>query len=475
MTRTIEINPVTRIEGHAKVHLEVADDGNVEAAYMHVLEYRGFEKIVEGMQVELMPTLTSRICGTCPHAHHLVASKTLDRVFSVEPPRAAVMQRELLNCGSYLHSHGVHFFALAGPDLLLGIDAPAGKRNIMGLLEAAPDLAKKALRLRSIGQKIAEIVGGRGTHPITCVAGGMSGPLTADQRQTLQRLTAEALELTKVAVAAGKDALAKNQALLDILPLPVHNMGTVKGGNLDLYDGVIRVQRPGGDVALEMDAADYAKHVFEEALPYTYSKQVFVKDPTGPAPYRVGPLARVNCADAIDTPLANEELQAFQKRWGRPCKLTVLNHMARLIEMLYCAEKAVALVADDEIVSTEVRKQPSAKPRSAIAHVEAPRGVLIHDYTVDGEGIVQKANFIVATQQNISAINASVKAAAKQFWGKPDEELLNGIEFAIRCYDPCLSCSTHQIGSMPLEVTISRAGQLERRVTRPCPPGGCDA
>lgn len=467
MSRTIEINPVTRIEGHAKVHVEVGDDGTVEAAYMHVLEYRGFEKIVEGMQVELMPTLTSRICGTCPHAHHLVSSKTLDRVFSVQPPRAAMMLRELLNCGSYMHSHGVHFFALAGPDLLLGIDAPAAKRNIMGLLEAAPELATKALRLRSIGQKIAEIVGGRGTHPITCVAGGLSSPITAQQRETLQRLCAEALELTKVALAAGKAALDKQADLLNILPLPVHNMGTVKNGNLDLYDGAIRVQRNDGSVALEFDAADFATHIFEEALPYTYSKQVFVKDPNGePAAYRVGPLARINCVDAIDTPLANAELQEFRQKWGHPCKLTVLNHMARLIEMMYVAEKAVALVSDDEIASPNVYTQPTATPKSAIAHVEAPRGVLIHDYTVDSDGIVQKANLIVATQQNISSINASVKGAARQFWGQPDEVLLNGIEFAIRCYDPCLSCSTHQIGRMPLDVTITRSGRVERRVSR---------
>ena len=467
MTRTIEINPVTRIEGHAKVHLEVSDSGSVEAAYMHVLEYRGFEKIVEGMQVELMPTLTSRICGTCPHAHHLVSSKTLDRVFSVEPPRAAVMLRELLNCGSYLHSHGVHFFALAGPDLLLGIDAPAAKRNIMGLLEAAPELASKALRLRSVGQKIAEIVGGRGTHPITCVAGGLSSPITAEQRDTLKRLCVEALELTKVAVEAGKGALAKNEALLNILPLPVHNMGTVRGGNLDLYDGSIRVQRGDGTVAGEFEAADYAKHIFEEALPYSYSKQVLYKDPAGePVAYRVGPLARINCASGIDTPLAQAELEAFREKFGSPCKLTVLNHMARLIEMMYVAEKANLLINDDEIASPEVQTQPSATPRSAVAHIEAPRGVLIHDYTVDKEGIVQKANLIVATQHNISSINASVKAAAEHFWGKSDDELLNGIEFAIRCYDPCLSCSTHQIGQMPLHVTITREGRVERRVRR---------
>lgn len=467
MSRTIEINPVTRIEGHAKVHLEVSDDGRVDAAYMHVLEYRGFEKIVEGMQVELMPTLTSRICGTCPHAHHLVGSKVLDKVFQVTPPRAGRMLRELLNCGSYLHSHAVHFFALAGPDLLLGIGAPAEKRNVMGLLEAAPDLAKKALRLRSLGQKIAEVVGGRGTHPITSVAGGMSVPITAEQRETLKKFASEALELTKVAVEEGKKALMKEPALLAILPLAVHNMGTVRGGKLDLYDGQIRVQRDDGSIAQEFEASDYAKVLFEEALPFTYSKQVKFRDPAGePAAYRVGPLARLNCADSIDTPLANAELEAFRKAWGRPCKLTVLNHFARLIELLYVAEKAVALLADDEILSANVRTQPTSTPRSAVAHIEAPRGVLIHDYTVDANGIVQKANFIVATQHNISSINASVKAAASQFWGKPDAELLNGIEFAIRCYDPCLSCSTHQVGRMPLEVTVSREGAIERRVSR---------
>lgn len=467
MTRTIEIDPVTRIEGHAKVHIEVSDDGRVEAATMHVLEYRGFEKIVEGMQVELMPTLTSRICGTCPHAHHLVSSKALDLVFSVEPPRAAVLLRELLNCGSFMHSHGVHFFALAGPDLLLGLDAPPAKRNIMGLLEAAPELATKALRLRSIGQKIAEIIGGRGTHPITCVAGGLSSPITTEQRDTLRRLTAEALDLTQVALDAGKQALNKNEALLGLLPLPVFNMGTVKADVLDLYDGAIRVQRTDGSVALEFEASDYAKHIFEEALPFTYSKKVTFRDPAGQnASYRVGPLARINACDAIDTPRANAELQAFREKWGHPCNLTVLNHMARLIELMYVAEKAVAIADDDEIASSEVRTQPSAKPKSAIAHVEAPRGVLIHDYTVDGNGIVQKANLIVATQHNISSINASVKDAAAAFWGKPDDELLNGIEFAIRCYDPCLSCSTHQIGRMPLDVTVTRCGRVERRLGR---------
>ena len=467
MSRKITINPVTRIEGHARVHLELGDDNTVDAAFMQVLEFRGFERFVQGMQVELMPTLTTRICGTCPHAHHLAAAKTVDQVFSVTPPRAGRLMRELLNCGSMIHSHAIHFFALAGPDLLLGIDADPAQRNLVGLLAAAPDLAGKAIRLRSLGQKICEVVGGRGTHPVTAVAGGMSNCLTPELRDKLKRQATEALELARVALSEGKKALVSNKELLSILPLPVHNMGTVNNGNLDLYDGKLRVRRPDATVAGEFDAAAYKDFLFEEALPYTYTKQVFYRDPDGkPAPYRVGALARVNCADGISTPLAAEELAQFKARCGNPSNFTVMNHYARLIELLHCAERAVQLLEDDEILSDETQTQVTATPRSAVAHVEAPRGVLIHDYDVDQNGIVQGANFIVATQHNISSINASIKAAANTFIDKPEEVLLNGVEFAIRCYDPCLSCSTHQVGRMPLDVVIARDGEVVRRVRR---------
>ena len=467
MSRTIEIDPVTRIEGHAKVRVEIGDDNTVNAAYFHILEFRGFERFVQGMQVEMMPTITTRICGTCPHAHHLVAAKAVDRVFSVTPPRPAVLLRELLNCASYIHSHAVHFFALAGPDLLLGIDSPAEKRNLMGLLEAAPDLAGKALRLRSLGQRIAETVGGRGTHPVAAVAGGMAVALSPEKRETLKKQAAEALELAKVAVQEGKKALVSNKELLSILPLATHNLGTVREGSLDLYDGMIRARRPDGSVALDFAAEDYRSYMFEEAVPYAYSKQVFFKDPSGkPAAYRVGPLARLNCAESISTPLAAAELVQFKEKVGNPCKFTVMNHYARLIELLYCAEKAVELLDDDDIVSPDVKVKTTATPKSAVAHIEAPRGVLIHDYDVDENGIMRGANLIVATQHNVSSINASIKAAAQLFIDKPDNHLLNGIEFAIRCYDPCLSCSTHQVGQMPIEVTVSKNGDVLRTVRR---------
>lgn len=375
MIRTLDINPLTRIEGHAKVHIELGDDGQVSAATMHVLEFRGFERFVQGMQVEMMPTITSRICGTCPHAHHLVAAKCVDNVFSVTPPRAAVLLRELLNCGSILHSHAIHFFALAGPDLFLGIGSAVARRNLVGLLSVAPDLAKKALRLRSIGQHIAEAVGGRGTHPVTAVAGGMASALTKEVHQSLRNLADEALVLTKVALGEGKAALLKNEALLSMLPLSVHDLGTVKNGKLDLYDGQLRLKEPDGAVALEFEAESYADHMVEEALPHSYGKQILLKTPKAQGIiYRVGPLARLNCADAIDTPLANAELASFKKVYGNPCHQIVLGHYARLIEMVYAAEKAVEILADPESASPNVRTQPSGTPHRAVAHVEAPRG-----------------------------------------------------------------------------------------------------
>jgi F420-non-reducing hydrogenase large subunit len=466
MSRKLTIDPVTRIEGHAKVHIDIGDDGKVGAATLHVLEFRGFERFVQGMQAELMPTITTRICGTCPHAHHLVAAKCLDAMFSAPPPKAALLLRQILNCGSMIHSHAIHFFALAGPDLFLGQSSPVAKRNLVGLLEVAPDLAKKALRLRSIGQMMVEVVGGRGTHPVTAVAGGMSYALTADNRATLKTLAAEALELAKVVLDAGKAALLKDPALLTRLPLVTNDMGTVRGNALDLYDGTLRVRKPDGSVALEFAAADYDKHMVEEALPHSYGKQVLLKDAAGTQQYRVGPLARLNCADTTGTPLADAALAEFKAKCGNPSREIVAAHWARLVELLHCAEKAVAMLADDAVASPEVRTAPGALNRRAVAHVEAPRGVLIHDYKVDANALIESANFVVATQHNIASINTSLKDAASKMLDKSDAELLDGVEFAIRCYDPCLSCSTHRVGQMPLEVSLWQGDKPIRTARR---------
>jgi coenzyme F420-reducing hydrogenase alpha subunit len=467
MGRTIEISPVTRIEGHAKVRIEVGSDGKVSDASLHVMEFRGFERFVQGMQVELMPTITTRICGTCPHAHHLVAAKALDKVFGVEPPRVAVLLRELLNCGSMIHSHAIHFFALAGPDLLLGLTAPPETRNIIHLAKTSPELVNKGLRLRSLGQRIVEVVGGRGTHPVTAVAGGMSSGISADERDQLARLAAEAVELSKFALEIGKTVMLKDRGLLESFPLEHHDMGTVADDALNLYDGTLRVRRADGSLAVEFEAGAYADWMEEQALAHTYSKQVLLRDPAGGlVPYRVGPLARLNCADRIDTPLANAEFESFRTDWGHPCKQTVLAHYARLIEMLHHAEKAVAILKDKEVLDPQVRNTQIKTPRRAVAHIEAPRGVLIHDYDVDSNGLVISANFLVATQHNIPGINATVKQAADKFISATDGELLNGVEFAIRCWDPCLSCSTHQVGAMPLDIELVCGGEHLRRVVR---------
>jgi coenzyme F420-reducing hydrogenase alpha subunit len=467
MSRKLTIDPVTRIEGHAKVHIEVGDDGKVGAATLHVLEFRGFERFVQGMQAELMPTLTTRICGTCPHAHHLVAAKCLDAMFSAPPPKAALLLRQILNCGSMIHSHAIHFFALAGPDLFLGQSSPVAKRNLIGLLEAAPELAKKALRLRSIGQTMVEIVGGRGTHPVTAVAGGMSYALSKQSHETLKTLAAEALELAKVVLDAGKQALLKDPALLGRLPLATNDVGTVQGKVLDLYDGTLRVRKPDGSVALEFSSPDYAKHLVEEALPHSYGKQVLLRDAGGATqPYRVGPLARLNCAETTGTQLADAALAEFKTTCGNPSHKVVAAHWARLVEVLHCAEKAVAMLQDEAILSPDVKTAPGPLNRRAVAHVEAPRGVLIHDYQVDANALVEAANFVVATQHNFASINTSIKDAATLLLDKSDAELLDGVEFAIRCYDPCLSCSTHRVGQMPLAVDVWQGGKAVRSARR---------
>jgi len=466
MGRTIVVNPVTRIEGHAKVDIEIDDADQIVAARLHVLEFRGFEKFVEGMQVELMPTLTTRICGTCPHAHHLVAAKCVDAVFGAAPPRAAILQRQLLNAGSIIHSHAIHFFALAAPDLIMGIGAPKEDRNIIALLRAQPDLAKKALRLRSLGQKIAEVVGGRGTHPVTAVAGGMTMALDQEKLVQLRSMATEALELSRFALNAGKKVLADKSELIELLPLKTYDLGTVKEGTWDLYDGTLRLCDPEGKVAKEFDSANYRDVMVEEACRHSYSKNILFKLAAKEVSYRVGPLARLNTCEGLPTAEAQAELLEYRAKFGRPNHQVVLGHYARLIETLACAELALEITGDPDLLSTDVKSEPQHGPRSAIAHVEAPRGVLIHDYDVDAQGLIRKANFIVATQHNMSSIDASLRQAADHFWKRPEAEFLNGVEFAIRCYDPCLSCSTHQLGEMPMIVNLIRRGEIVRQVRR---------
>lgn len=374
--------------------------------------------------------------------------------------------RQALNFGSILHSHGVHFFALAAPDLLLGLDSDPAERNIVGLLKHAPQVAKDALRLRSIGAKVTELIGGRGTHPVAVVGGGMAAPLDADRHCALVALAEEALPLGLQLVEVAREALVENREVILSLPLPTAYMGTVKNNELDLYDGDLRLRTfDGGDVDFSED--DWSSYLAEEALESSYAKIVTCKNGNGErVPFRVGALARLNCADRIDTPLANAELQRFREAFGFPCHQTVMYHYARLIEIVYSIEKLAEIVKDDEIRSDNVLAKPQGSPRNATAHIEAPRGGLFHDYEVDSNGIVTKANLIVATQQNISSINETIGLSASNYLDKPDELLLNGIEFGIRCYDPCLSCATHRLGDMKMEVVVRQEGKVVRKVRR---------
>jgi F420-non-reducing hydrogenase large subunit len=421
------------------------------------------------VQVELLPTLMTRICGTCPHAHHLVAAKTVDQIFSASPPPAAILQRRLLNFGSFVHSHAIHFFLLSGPDFL----QPSGsKRNALRLLETVPEIAKAALRLRSLGQLVAQFVGGRGTHPVTAVAGGMAAPLRIEQRDSLQRLTEEMLTLAKTCTDFGLEALSKRPDLLSLDETRSTDLATVDSdGLLELYDGKLRWNDESGARIGDFGPEDYTKWMTEDAQKHSYAKQVFGKTPGGSrAQWRVGPLARLNVATGIGTPLAQIALERLRSQFGSPCHLPMVGHLARLVELLHCAEASDEIARNDGLFDANVLTpaKTTSIPRG-IAHVEAPRGVLLYDIETDQTAHVKSANLLVATQHNLAAIDASLAKAAARSVGQGDGPMLEALEFTLRAYDPCLSCATHQIGQMPMQVTIRQRGQTQSTIRRdPC-------
>nr|VFJ64809.1 MAG: F420-non-reducing hydrogenase large subunit [Candidatus Kentron sp. FW] len=467
MPRTIQIDPITRIEGHARVEVDIDDNNEVTSTVFKVMDFRGWETFLRGTRVEMMPSITPRICGTCSVSHHLASAKAVDSVFGVTPPRPAVLLRYALNLAGYLHSHSVHIFALAGPDLLLGIDADPAKRNIMGLIEANPTVAKKALELRAISTRIIEAIGGRGIHPVSAVAGGMAASLPREKRDQLKRQAEKGLALCTELFHALKDPLMGNVEFVESLPLSTHYLGLVNDGMLDFYQGALCLTAPDGE-KFTFSEADWTDHLVEETTPASYAKFVLCRkdgNDTG-VPYRVGPLARVNCCDGIDTPFADAELQEFRKMAGFPAHQTVFYHITRLIELLHAAEKLVELLDDNDICGTDVRTLPDRAPGQGTGILEAPRGVLIHDYQVNEGGIVEDLNLIVATQQNIPGINATVDLSVRNYLEKPDEVLLNSIEFGIRCYDPCLSCATHRLGEMKLEVVVRHGEEIVRTAKR---------
>ena len=470
-SKTIRIDPVTRIEGHAKVFINLDDDGNIDNAGLVVNELRGFEKILIGMEANRMPHITARICGVCPTAHHIAASNALDHACGITAPPAAVLLRELMYMGHIIHSHALSLFVLQGPDLVLGLDADPAIRNVVGIVQANPVVAKKALRIRTIGQRINEVVGGRGIHPVTSVAGGITFVLDSEKRGILQSLVDEGLllarELAPVVKQLVTTMLDKHPAMLNDWVTPSWSVGTVLDNRISLIEGNIRAVDEFGVTQLEFPVQDYDQYMEESVVDFSYMKRVSFKFGGAVHDYRVGPLARINAMQRFTTEWANRELEEMTSLGGAPCHITLFQAYAKLVEMIWAVERAGDILRDPA-VNGETRVPVKFQGGRAVGHSEAPRGTLIHDYEIDENGIVRAANLIVATQQNYAIINRSVEQAAiSHVINRPDDQaLLNAIEFSIRCYDPCLSCATHAVGAMPLEVAINRGGTAIRTIRR---------
>jgi F420-non-reducing hydrogenase large subunit len=470
--KEIVIDPITRLEGHGNVSIFLNDAGEVENAYLKIPELRGFEQFCVGRRAELMPILTTRICGVCPVAHHFAATKALDAAFNVEPPSAAKKLRELMYAGYIIYDHILHFYYLGGPDFIVGPDAPPEKRNILGVIEkAGMDVAKEVIKHRAYGQKITQILGGKATHPVCGLPGGISKPLSEENRQEIENMAASSSEFAKFTLKLFHDIVLGNSKYVDMIKSDAYTMKTYymglvdKDNKVNFYDGKIRVVDPSGKEFLKFEPKDYLAHVGEHVEEWTYSKFPFLKEvgwkglTYGPdsGVYRVGPLGRLNVSDGMATPLAQAEYEEMYKTLGgKPVHGTLAFHWARLIELLYATERALELSRDPEITSTNVRNKPG-EPGEGVGVVEAARGTLFHHYVLDKDALIKDVNMIVATTNNYPAICMSIRDAAKSLihGGKVDQGMLNRVEMAFRAYDPCFGCATHfAVGQMPLTVKI---------------------
>jgi NAD-reducing hydrogenase large subunit len=473
VTQKITIEPVTRIEGHAKVTIRMKDDGNVDHAYMHVNEFRGFEKFCEGRMVFEMPLITPRICGICPVSHHLASAKAGDDALGAPPPRPAALLRELMHMGQVVQSHGMHFFELAGPDLILGFDADPAIRNAIGLLGANPELTLKAVNLRKWGQEIIRILGGRRVHPSFAVPGGVNKALTRQERETILAGYDEVISTIQTGIAIIYDWAEKNKEDIDKFGVfSTGYFGLVKPGNtLELYDGEIRLIDRAGEELEKFDPRNYLDYIAEHVEPWSYLKFPYYKKLGYPdGVYRVGPLGRCNASDRIATPLADAELKRFKAlNDGKPVENTLHYHTARLVETLYAAENVKVLLDDPDILSKDILNTCRNPKPVGVGVIEAPRGTLIHNYWVKETGQVERVNLIVSTGHNNWAMCEAVDSVAKTYInGNPiTEGLLNRVEAAIRAHDPCLSCSTHAVGQMPIVVEFrDQSDNLIRTLSR---------
>ena len=459
-TKTITINPVTRIEGHARNTIHLDDAGEVADTRFHVVEFRGFEKFCEGRFFAEMPQITARICGICPVSHLLASAKACDAILGVEIPRPAKLLRELLHMGQLSQSHALSFFHLSAPDLLLGFDSDPALRNVVGLIHQHPDIARRGIRLRKFGQEVIKLTGGRKIHADFPVPGGVNKALTIAERDEILAGLPEALEHATFAL----DLLKKYQQdhlqeVEEFACFDSNFMGLVQpDGSLEHYDGKLRFCDTKGNILEDqVHPASYLDAIAETTEDWSYLKFPFIKSLGYPdGMYRVGPLARLNIVDQISTHRADDEFQEWRTQSIPPRRSSFYYHWARLVEIVYALERIEELLEDRDICGTEILVNGRPTNEQGVGVMEAPRGTLFHHYWVDEAGRVEKLNLIVATGHNNLSMNRAVKAVAQKYVqaSKLQEGMLNRVEAAIRCYDPCLSCSTHAVGQMPMRVEL---------------------
>jgi len=473
MAKRIVIDPVTRIEGHAKISVYLDDDGNVTDAEFHVVEFRGFEKFCEGRPYSEMPGITPRICGICPVSHLLASAKAGDAIMAVAIPPAAEKLRRLMNLGQIIQSHALSFFHLSAPDFLLGWDTPPAQRNVFGLMATHADLARAGIRLRQFGQEIIQTLGGRKIHPAWAVPGGVRSGLTEEGRVRIRQWLPEAFATTKIAFDLFRRTMESSPEEIERFGnFPSLFMGLVSSdGSWEHHGGRLRfTDSSGGLVADQVDPARYRDYLGEAAQEASYLKSPYFKAlGLRAGMYRVGPLARLNVCERMNAPRADLELQAFKQMGRGAVTSSFLYHYARLIEILAALEHLERDLDDPDLFSADLRADAGVNNLRGVGASEAPRGTLFHDYTVDRTGLLQKVNLIVATGQNNLAMNRTVAQIARHYvrGDTIPEAMLNRIEHGIRCYDPCLSCSTHAAGRMALHLQlIAPDGSVRREVVR---------
>lgn len=460
MTQRIVIDPVTRIEGHAKISIYLDDDGNVSDAEFHVVEFRGFERFCEGRPLWEMPGLTARTCGICPVSHLLASAKAGDEILAVRVPPAAEKLRRLMNLAQMVQSHALSFFHLSAPDFLVGWDAPIEKRNVFGLLGAQPDLVRAGVRLRQFGQEIIEILGGKKVHPSWAVPGGVRSGLALAGRERIRTGLPEAFRTARLALDLFKrmtDRLSREIQIFGNFPSLFLGL-VAPDGEWEHHGGRLRFMDSSGSIlADQVDPQQYRQYIGEAVQSSSYLKSPYYR-PLGPEEgmYRVGPLARLNVCKSMGTPRADAELKEFRQHGNGCVTSSFLYHLARLIEILGSLERIERMLDDPELHSEHLRADAGVNRLHGVGVSEAPRGTLFHDYEVDRDGVMTRVNLVIATGQNNFAMNRTVAQIAKHYVKGPKvpEAMLNRVEHGIRNFDPCLSCSTHAIGHMPLVVRL---------------------